>query len=73
MPLPQNGEEAAYLAFAITQALTGLLVTKGIVSQDEIDSLMRGVAANLDNARNSASKRAAHFVRNVMLRKDSEC
>ena len=73
MPSPQNGEEAAYLAFAITQALTGLLVTKGIVSQDEIDSLMLEVAANLDNASNFASARAAHFVRDVMLRKESEC
>jgi hypothetical protein len=69
MPLPQNGEDAAYASFALCEALIGILVAKGVISLDEINSIIEGVADTLAKAPNNARNRIASLLRDTMLSK----
>lgn len=59
--------EAAYTAFALVDALSELLIKKGIITRVEFDDLLRTVASGLEVAPNFVSKRSAEFIRGAML------
>jgi len=60
---PQNGEEAGYAAVALFDALIDLLLKRQVIGQEDLNSIGVAAAASLSVASNSASNRAAHFVR----------
>jgi len=61
-PLPQNGSEAAYLAFAIVDELIDFLVRKGSISSDERTQIFGSVAVRLKEGASFDSQRAAKFI-----------
>jgi hypothetical protein len=64
--MPQNGEEAAYISFALVDALGELLVAKGVLTREEIDGFFLSSAASLDKSSNFAGARGAEFLRNIV-------
>jgi hypothetical protein len=72
-PLPQNENEAAYLAFAIVDELINFLVRKGSLSNGERAQIFGSVAVQLKEGGSASSKRAAKFITDrVKLKPQSE-
>ena len=67
--LPQNSEEAAYIAFAIVDELIWLLVNRGIIDASAIDLMLETVAVRLSQGSHVGGQRAAKFVANRMTHK----
>jgi hypothetical protein len=67
---PQNSEEAAYIGFALVDALADLLMKRGIINRGDFFALFETVAKNLGEAPNSTCTRAAEFVRGLRLSKE---
>lgn len=64
---PQNSEEAAYISYALLDALLDLLISKGILSQGELSTLFDTAAASLTQSPNPSGKRGAEFLRQPRL------
>jgi hypothetical protein len=62
LPTPQNPEEASYLAIATVRELLNLLITKGVISEDDITAMLRLAAERLKEENNYGSQRAARFL-----------
>ena len=67
---PQNGEEAAYISFALVDALGDLLMRRGIISRGDFFSIFEAVALGLEKSPNSSGARSAKFVRDLRLSKE---
>ena len=65
--IPDNSTEAAYVSYALLDALRGMLVNKGILSREDIDAVFDAAAAGLSKTPNFASQRGAEFIRQVRL------
>jgi hypothetical protein len=59
---PNNEAEAAYLGFAISDALTDVLVKKGILAESDVGDIARLVAVRLSQGGSFESQRAAKFL-----------
>jgi hypothetical protein len=68
--MPGNGEEAAYVAFAITEELINLLVTRGLLDAPTIQQMFISVAERLSQESNFSGQRAARFVTDRMTGKE---
>jgi hypothetical protein len=62
LPMPNNGEEAAYISNATLRALLALLVQKKVIDHADVAILMRQVIQVLAEENNAASQRAAAFL-----------
>jgi hypothetical protein len=67
---PGNGEEAAYISFALIDALGDLLVRKGVISRGDFFSIFETVAVSLEKSPHSSGTRTAKFVRDLRLSKE---
>ena len=67
---PQNAEEAAYISFALIDALGDLLMRKGVISRGDFFALFETVTKRLSESPNSAGARSAEFVRGLRLSKE---
>jgi len=61
--MPQNGEEAAYISFALVHAFGNMLVSKDIISQGDFAAVFEAAAIDLATGPNSACKRGSEFLR----------
>ncbi len=61
---PNNEAEAAYLGFAIVDALIDVLVTERVISEVVADQIFRTVAIRLSKGGSFESQRAAKFLAN---------
>ena len=62
MALPNNGEEAAYLAFAIVGELADFLIKKSLLSRTDFDLILEKVSVRLSQGNSGAAQRAAQFI-----------
>lgn len=60
--VPGNGNETAYLAFALIDELIDLLVRKGVVTNAEIADSLGAVVVRLGETSNHDAKRASQFL-----------
>ncbi len=72
--MPQNGEETAYVSFALVDALIEALVTKGIIARNDALDILRDAIARLgqsavlvEHSTKGSRARAADFIRDAML------
>lgn len=74
--IPQNGEETAYVSFALIDALIQLLIDKGLLNDGDVETLL-GTAVRqamhpspiVEHSTEGPHARAASFIRNAMLGK----
>lgn len=66
---PQNGDEAAYISFALVDALCDMLVSKGVVAREDIVAVFSAASIKLSQSPNSSGARGAEFLRRVRLSK----
>ena len=64
---PQNGDEAAYTSFALIAALADLLISKGLITEPDFQTMLETVVVRLEEAPNNSSHRAAGVMRTVLL------
>ena len=64
---PDSEQNAAYTSFALVEVLIELLISKGLVTTDEVETLLSTAFERLDATPNSASKRAAEFLRTIQF------
>jgi hypothetical protein len=62
LPMPPNGDEAAFLAFVMVDELVDLLVGKGAISNADADYFYAEVAERLGKGSGPLSKRASKFI-----------
>jgi hypothetical protein len=65
--VPQNAEEAAYLSFALIDALAERLVTLRVMDQATHDAVYQTAAMVLEHTPIAAANRAAEFLRRTRL------
>lgn len=66
VPLPNNGEETAYLAFAMIDELVDFLVNTNRITGDDRTALLQSVSVRLSKGGSRASQRASEFIANRM-------
>lgn len=60
--MPQNGDEAAYLSFALLDALSEQLVILELVDQHTLNTVYATAAMVLEKTPNAACSRASDFL-----------
>ena len=66
-PVP-GGSEAAYLGFALVDALIDLLIEKGTITKPERDRMLRSLAVTLNQSGQLFGQRSAKFIADAMLK-----
>lgn len=61
-PTPQSGEDAAYAAIALFDALIDNLLKRQIIRQEDLNSIGIAAVTSLKVANNGQANRAADFV-----------
>jgi hypothetical protein len=62
-PMPQNDEEAAYISFALFEALIDRLVENHIIPREDFISILKVAEEKLSAGPNNACRRGALFIR----------
>ena len=68
--MPQKTAEAAYISFALVDALGDLLMRKGVISRGDFFALFETAATRVSESPNSAGARSAEFIRKLRLSKE---
>ena len=62
VPIPPNGDETAYAAFAIVDELIALFLEKNLINHDEVTGLLERAAKRLSNENNFEANRTSKFL-----------
>jgi hypothetical protein len=65
-PVP-GGSEAAYLGFALVDALVDLLVEKGVIARQDVTAMLTALAKRCGESGQHFGKRSAEFITGTML------
>ncbi len=66
-PIP-GGSEAAYLGFALVDALIDTLIDKKIIDRSAREAMLRSLAARLNQSDQLFGQRSAKFITDTMLK-----
>lgn len=64
---PNNAEEAAYAGFALFDSLTEFLLSKNIITRNDVKVILSVAIDRLEAGPNDVSRRAADAIRHPML------